>query len=99
MLHPVKDEDGEINDIDADFPSRYKHMAIHKVCNRKECDVNWIKIPDTNDQCCWHCVDCGKLKVAKNQYECIDCVPGNRSLIINGTSVKCVPIEEVFGVS
>ena len=89
--------DGEIKDIDDEFPTRYQDMAIEKVCNRKECEVNHIKIPDTDDQCCWHCQNCGDYKIAKNQYECIECEKGNRSEISStDKTVKCVRIEEVI---
>ena len=40
---------------------------------RPDCDWNEIKIPDTEDQCCWHCLDCGKYKMRMSEYECKKC--------------------------
>ena len=65
-------------------------------CKREECRGNEIKIPDTEDQCCWHCKDCGDDKIKISEYECKECEEGMRSVKNgNDTSYHCVLIEAV----
>lgn len=88
--------DGKIIDIEPDFETRYAPKARLSACGREECELNHIKIPDTDDQCCWHCVACGDYKRRVTEYECHDCEPGQRSYnnqTINETI--CVSIKEV----
>ena len=95
--------DGDIINIEAFFASDYAPKARIDECGRKKCDQNWIKIPDTDDQCCWHCIYCGDLKTQISEYECKDCPTGQRS-VINDTSqgiqgIICVLINEVIHVN
>ena len=63
---------------------------------RPDCDWNEIKIPDTEDQCCWHCLDCGKYKMRMSEYECKKCDDGWKSeQNQTDNTVHCVLIEEV----
>ena len=63
---------------------------------RPDCDWNEIKIPDTEDQCCWHCLDCGKYKMRMSEYECKKCNDGWKSeQNQTDNTVHCVLIEEV----
>ena len=86
---------GEIINIVQDFQLRYAPKARNDGCGRKECGLNEIKIPDTQDNCCWHCVDCGDFEYKTSEYECTECPEGQESSIINETLVRCVPIPEV----
>ena len=54
--------DGEIVDVSPEFNKEYEKKGQVGDCQRKECGLNQIKIPDTDDQCCWHCVECGDFK-------------------------------------
>ena len=54
--------DGEIVDVSPEFNKEYEKKGQAGDCQRKECGLNQIKIPDTDDQCCWHCIECGDFK-------------------------------------
>lgn len=89
--------DGKITEIEAEFEKHYAApKAKPNLCQRKQCPLNHIKIPDSEDQCCWHCKDCGDDKYRLSDYECMECKPGQRSE--NNTSVNdttCVEIPQV----
>ena len=87
--------DGEIIDIAPDFQMRYAPKARVEACGRTECGSNEIKIPDTEDNCCWHCVSCGDFEYRSSEYECIECPEGMQSKVINETHVECIQIPEV----
>ena len=85
----------DIVDMNTEFAERYAPTARNMECGRQECEMNYIKIPDSDDQCCWHCTDCGAFKYRLNEHECRDCPPGERSFK-NGTQMACTLIEEVI---
>ena len=88
--------DGEIIDIEEGFAASYAPKARVDACSRKECVLNEIKILDTDDKCCWHCVNCTSFQKRINEYECRDCKPGERSQInLDNETISCVLIEEV----
>lgn len=86
--------DGEIVDINDEFAQKYVPKAQAEDCYRIECGFNAIKIPDTEDQCCWHCVPCGPYKYRISEYECRECPEGQKS-VVNESSILCVKIDEV----
>ena len=87
--------DGYIVDVDSEFTEEYEQKGRGE-CKREECRGNEIKIPDTEDQCCWHCKDCGDDKIKISEYECKECEEGMRSVKNdNDTSYHCVLIEAV----
>ena len=77
--------------------SKKKKIRENKIyILRPDCDWNEIKIPDTEDQCCWHCLDCGKYKMRMSEYECKKCNDGWKSeQNQTDNTVHCVLIEEV----
>ena len=50
-----------------------------KKCKRQECNISEIKVPDTNDKCCWHCKQCGVDEYKATEFECKPCPEGEWS--------------------
>ena len=61
-------------------------------CQRRHCSAGEIKIPDTDDRCCWHCATCGEFRYRKSEYECENCPEGTINV---DNDTKCVLIEAV----
>ena len=82
--------------MDETFSVSYEPKGLVD-CSRPDCDWNAIKIPDTEDQCCWHCLACGKYKMRMSEYECKKCDDGWKSeQNQTDNTVHCVLIEEVI---
>lgn len=47
-----------------------------KKCKRQDCNVSEIKVPETNDKCCWHCKQCGPDEYRATEFECKRCPEG-----------------------
>jgi hypothetical protein len=86
--------DGQIKDIDMGFFNSNAPRHSMKDCGRRKCLQHEIKIPETDDKCCWHCVPCGPFKYRITEYECRQCKMGEVSME-NDTSINCVLIEAV----
>ena len=71
--------EGDISDIDQDFWKLYDNATYLRQCERQECDASQVKVPDTNDQCCWHCINCEVHEYKVSDFECKPCKPGQWS--------------------
>jgi hypothetical protein len=50
-----------IFDLDKNFTDRYAYVNSEFRCLRNKCTNDQIKVPDTEDKCCWHCVPCNEF--------------------------------------
>ena len=76
--------DGKIVCKDPKFCSQFndeKNPLFIKLkkCKRQECNISEIKVPDTNDKCCWHCKQCLVEEYKATEFECKPCPEGEWS--------------------
>ena len=58
-----------------------KHPLFGKLkrCKRQECNISEIKVPDSDDKCCWHCKSCSVNEYKATEFECMPCPEGQWS--------------------
>ena len=47
--------------MDQNFKDEYKDIKEEFRCLRSKCLNYEIKVPDTEDKCCWRCVPCNEF--------------------------------------
>ncbi len=65
-------------------------------CRRTPCATGFIKIPDTDDRCCWHCSPCGPYRYQSSEYECVQCPEGMKSIENDTTCVLIEPVSSLL---
>lgn len=50
-----------IFDLDPNFIDRYANVNSEFKCQRSKCFNYEIKVPDTDDKCCWRCIPCNEF--------------------------------------
>lgn len=85
--------DGAISGMDPEFKKMFSQREGHQECQRKRCLPAEVKVPDTNDQCCWHCVRCEVHEYKASEFECKLCPPGQWSGG-GGEGLTCADLPE-----
>ena len=70
---------GFFNEWDPDFEESFSNDSTIVSCAREVCKVGEIKVQDTEDLCCWHCVQCGEFQFKESEFECKQCEEGKRA--------------------
>ena len=70
---------GFFNEWDPDFEESFSNDSTIVSCAREVCKVGEIKVQDTEDLCCWHCVQCGEFQFKESEFECKQCEEGRRA--------------------
>ena len=70
---------GFFNEWEPDFENNFSNDSTIVRCVREVCKVGEIKVQDTEDLCCWHCVQCGEFQFKESEFECKQCDVGYRS--------------------
>ena len=75
------------------------HFLYQKLkrCKRQECNVSEIKVPDSDDKCCWHCKPCLVDEYKATEFECMPCPEGQWSGgPENENGISCVNKTETY---
>ena len=70
---------GLIKGVAKNVFSKSNRVRLHhklKKCRREECSISEIKVPETNDKCCWHCKQCAVDEYKASEFECKPCQEG-----------------------
>ena len=70
---------GFFNEWERDFEDNFSNDTTIVRCVREVCKIGEVKVQDTEDLCCWHCVQCGEFQSKESEFECKQCDEGYRS--------------------
>ena len=101
-IREIREIDGKLECIDPAFCRQFRDennplFGKLKRCKRQDCNISEIKVPDTNDKCCWHCKQCGPDEYRATEFECKRCAKGFWSGEPNNENRSvCVEKEESY---